>query len=614
MSVNPQDFAVGMARYWKTHIGGVVTPALTKVWQQQAEIYNQKIEGASKGKWVVLNPPTGTGKSRGLALYCSLLPEDNPPGVLIVVRQIDDANEIVAEINALAGQNIAITSHSENDTKTTDLQNYSVAIITHSAYLKAMDRPHQFDDFMKWQGGTRKLTVIDESLNIIDQIHIDFDQLQQLRGIIPRALQESHQPECSAIDQILSIMDSVIVANQGRSQTIYPEDWGLPEDFDFSRLRCAMKHIEFDREILEKADVTERKNLAEKYSAMFDVLQQIIQSSCWYFKKGNLHLFTYSRVLMPHDRMDAVIMDATASCNPIYELLVKKIILIDPPKGVRNYSNVNLFVSAGHKVGKISMSENPQFEVARFMQGVANVLPKDQKLLICTHKNIEPHFQGYSDMSEYALAHWGSVDGKNDWSDYGTAIMYGLPYLDMIVPEMTLRAIEAWLRIEFPKETRSNIVHRLSVGHQVVSLVQAINRVRCRRVTDESGGCEKTDIFLLLPHNLRAKEILDGVITQMPGMVLHKWNASSNRRKVRRSEWESVLISWLKNMQRGRYLVQAIRKELAIPASCFERLLKKATDEGSDLYRELEEVGVSLHRHGAGKGGRGHQSWFEKLA
>lgn len=67
-------------------------------------------------------------------------------------------------------------------------------------------------------------------------------------------------------------------------------------------------------------------------------------------------------------------------------------------------------------------------------------------------------------------------------------------------------------------------------------------------------------------------------------------------------------------MQRGRYLVQAIRKELAIPATCFERLLKKAADERSDLYRELEEVGVSLHRHGNGKGGRGCQNWFEKLA
>jgi hypothetical protein len=65
--------------------------------------------------WRVLQPPTGSGKTRGACLYAAMQADinkaaqeqHNPVGVLVVTRLIDQANEMAAEINAHAGRVVA---------------------------------------------------------------------------------------------------------------------------------------------------------------------------------------------------------------------------------------------------------------------------------------------------------------------------------------------------------------------------------------------------------------------------------------------------------------------------------------------------------------------------
>jgi len=51
----------------------------------------------------------------------------------------------------------------------------------------------------------------------------------------------------------------------------------------------------------------------------------------------------------------------------------------------------------------------------------------------------------------FAVGHWGAVDGRNDWSDCDTAVIFGLPYRDQIWANNTFFAVKGlqtgeWLK------------------------------------------------------------------------------------------------------------------------------------------------------------------------
>jgi hypothetical protein len=69
--------------------------------------------------WHVLQPPTGSGKTQGTCVYCSLAARLNEAGqrklgILIVTRQIVEAENLVAQINRLAGRDCAIANEACN--------------------------------------------------------------------------------------------------------------------------------------------------------------------------------------------------------------------------------------------------------------------------------------------------------------------------------------------------------------------------------------------------------------------------------------------------------------------------------------------------------------------
>ena len=90
--VDPQDFVTAMDHHWRTHLDNVSSDNLRLIWRQLAETWNAKIMAAETdpedyARWKILQPSTGTGKTQGLALYCSMLPGlYDAPGVLIVTR------------------------------------------------------------------------------------------------------------------------------------------------------------------------------------------------------------------------------------------------------------------------------------------------------------------------------------------------------------------------------------------------------------------------------------------------------------------------------------------------------------------------------------------------
>src|SRR5262245_14161624 len=116
MMVEPARFVAAMSQHWTNTLGNATSPALQAVWPQMADTFNAQIAGADNADaehWRVLQPATGTGKTQGLAVYASMLLDADHPGVLIVVRLMSQADDVAANVNRLAGCDIARSYHTD---------------------------------------------------------------------------------------------------------------------------------------------------------------------------------------------------------------------------------------------------------------------------------------------------------------------------------------------------------------------------------------------------------------------------------------------------------------------------------------------------------------------
>jgi hypothetical protein len=177
--VPPGTFVGAMSRHWSQTLKNVVSPELQETWAQMAHVFNRQIEqhGTPEGeRWKVLQPATGTGKSQGLAVFCSLLPEVEHPGVLVVVRLKVQADELAQTVNTLTGQEDALAYHTDHKVPLSKLATYPVLVITHRAYeigLDAVNKGQQdasnWSHFHTWGLTGRRLLVIDEALDILEE-------------------------------------------------------------------------------------------------------------------------------------------------------------------------------------------------------------------------------------------------------------------------------------------------------------------------------------------------------------------------------------------------------------------------------------------------------------
>jgi len=108
-------------------------------------------------------------------------------------------------------------------------------------------------------------------------------------------------------------------------------------------------------------------------------------------------------------------------------------------------------------------------------------------------------------------------------------VIAGIPYRDRVWANNTFMAIRGlqsneWLQNSSKRAfgTIDDIQRGLQLSQIKVSILQVINRIRCRRVIDQYGNCKPSKIYLLLPHGEEGEGILDGIGTEMPLMRLHE--------------------------------------------------------------------------------------------
>jgi predicted Rdx family selenoprotein len=627
--ISPIHFVEAMARHWTERLANVSSEALRKVWHQLAATFGKNIYSHDNPdqarQWTVLQPPTGSGKSQGTVVYCSMLsryPDEMHPGVLIVTRLKADADSMARQINDLSGKDVAVAYHSDSKRliDIADLRNWPVLVITHRAYELALDYLGQDGSiqqtwplFHSWNEEGRKLVVIDECLDIVEQSQAGLEGLRQTLAAIPQSARERFPEEVQAIQfmaDLFTHMDQKANGQKFSEAIAIKERITQGKTPDLSELRRYLRDtVRFDRQI-GKNDLKENERLCKYHDERLKSLHSIFRSWVYYAKIDGRHTLNTARLLIPEGVKGAVVLDATASSNVLYEVFDDAEVIASPP-GSRSYRNVTLHVSDGHRVGKGFMEENTQ-DVCSGLVSDLNHRLAGRKVLIITHKDVEPVLASFETAFDLSTAHWGKVDGSNEWRDCEAAVIFGLPYRPDTWPANVFMACQGvrdseWLNGTDRRFGRHRDIRRaLKTGQMIVNVVQAINRARCRRVIDDQGNCPPTDVYIMLPKDHLAEEMLDGIKREMPGIVVVKdWDFIGQKKRARRSNHEQALMKYIQNMETGSQAMGTIKRILGISQATMERLTASMKDPDSELAGVMADSGVQYVLESKGKIRRG---------
>lgn len=598
MTVNPQWFADAMADHFSER--GITVSAQHKdAFRLFAETLNRQLSETEKGL-DILAFPTGAGKTTALELFASM----TSATMLIATRRKLEADDIAKHINELAGKTVAQAVHSSGGCAS-DEADIRVRVVTHEGYKKIIRKETPTHAERGLIRGQRfQLHVIDESLNIFYAPEISMTQIDMAMASISPIARKKYPQDVKRLEQIVRRLKK-------SNGILRPSDWNITEVGKNKAVQSGMFGTLLDHELVGRNDTELRGELFAQRVKILKTLDMIPKCACNVTRtKGSIKI-SVAGMALPFQRMKAVILDATANWNIQYRLLGKETArVIQPPEGIRSYRNVTLYVSMGHKLGKDHLAKITSDGISKVIEGLPAALHQAKKFLICTHKKLVPMLQGYDNLPDYKVVNYGAIDGRNDWQDHDAILIFGLPYMPPRCLEAQVVATEEYRNL---KLKRKKAVVALGMSHLRTSVIQAINRVRCRSVTRNGGNCEPVSVCLFLPEGKTTEAIMEAIKAEMPDIQIVEMHSELLKRKAKGSKSAPKLISFFMGEPTGsRYSRGDLMKKLRISKSTMERLISQIKDTASSLYIELSKIGVYLQPPLLN--GRGYELIFEKRA
>jgi hypothetical protein len=631
--VPPQTFVDRLTGVWTTSYHNVPSVSLRKLWATMAKTYQDAIIATAAGVsplWRILWPPTGSGKTLGAKVYAALQAEQNatttgprqPVGILIVTRLIAQADEMVEAINALAGRQVAVADHTEHRATLEQLNESDVVVITHQAYVNATQtftntRDGKWARLTSWNRGRRLLTVIDEALcNVIEESQVKVDRLGQAIGFIPHDLRASHSAEVEALEKLYEALGhhaGVSAGFGGGACMAWGVEGSSSGPVNLGTLRAEMLKLPYDH-YMGKADESDRKRIATQIDKTLAAAEAVLDHHAYFALRGTQPTLNTSALLVPLDAPGPVVLDATARVDFIYKLMEDRAVIIPTPSGVRDYSSVTMHVSRTRTgLGKGAMLERAKTRFPRLIHDLTQRLTPERKVFFCVHKAVEHELPDASELpfAEMAKAHWGAVDGSNAYADCDVAVIFGLPFRDAVTwPTNVFFALQGvqgddWLDNPTWKG-HVNLREHMLRRQLAASVIQAVNRICCRHVTDDHGGCPPADVFIALPSGDRGEDVLSAIRREMPGIEVVDWDFEpDDGPKVRLKSASSPhgrLLTYMANRAPGRTSMTVLARELSLKPNAKKELQKNLRNENHKTALALKALGVT-YVAGKGRGG-----------
>lgn len=434
------EFIDRMISHAEATLGMTVSAPLIAGWEQLETACKV---GAIDAAWQVVQLATGTGKTQALALLCASQNLDRHPGILIVTKCRAEADQLATTINKLSKSRIALAVHQKSPASTSQLHASPVLIVTHSAYRHALQEiasgsAHQvqWDRMRHYQHAERTWLVIDEAFDWVDGFQSDLTQLSALNGALATITNPTLKRSLGDLAELAQSIVNGFEVDAG-AKLFNERQTGLLQGLDIAGMMHLVSnttHTDLDfLPAIEKPRGAVRRECLKALGGL-SALQGV--KNVWVSKRGKRIKLNGSRLLMDAAGKSGVILDATAALDASYELLGTRAVLLPRPCGSRHYGNVTLHVSEGHRVGKEHLSATAKQHWPKVKAALNRQLGGGSRALVVCHKDVREglSLKGLNGCS--APAHWGDLDGKNDWCDYDVAVIFGLPFLDDIAPRM----------------------------------------------------------------------------------------------------------------------------------------------------------------------------------
>jgi broad specificity phosphatase PhoE len=370
-----------------------------------------------------------------------------------------------------------------------------------------------------------------------------------------------------------------------------------------------MADVPYDLKIIKRNSPLDRERMKQHVDATLAACEAVLSMWAFYAKKGFEHTLNVSKLLIPENLPSPVVLDATASQNFLWELMGNKVQVHQIKDHPRSYQQVTLHVAYGAGLGKGKMIEKAQDRFPRLLARLQSTLASDRSVLLCTHKAVEHVPLEYQpDFARFAVAHWGAIDGRNDWQDFDAVVLFGLSYRDAIWASNAFIALQGLPDDEWMSNPAwgayPNVKQEMQVKQLSVSMIQAINRIRCRRVIDSQGNCAPADVFVVLPRNEDGQAILRNIQSDMPNIKVVDWDIEIDApavSKVRKGSSHEAILAFMNNADAGELPLSELKRQFDLKQDALKALQKSLKDQAHALTKSLADVGVTYHSSGKGR-------------
>jgi hypothetical protein len=452
--------------------------------------------------------------------------------------------------------------------------------------------------------------------NVVENNRVTMADLAQVLSYITPEMRHEFPEQLRVLDELKHVLGQYAnpqARTDNRSTRMLWGDEKPPGPMpDMPALQSAMKNLRYDTLVLGENHSGNRERIAEKAYDTLRGSQVVTEKWAYYSQNGLEHSINSSSLLIPLDVPRPVVLDATAHTNFMWDLFGPKAEIVPTPSGVRDYSNVRLHVARAAGLGKGSMIANAKTRVPRILEALQREVSPDSSVFMCMHKDTKHVAQTFAHpFARFDVGHWGAIDGRNDWSDYDTAVIFGLPYRDRVWSTnlfFALRGHQDDYWFECPDWNEHDDVHQVMEQRQLsVSIIQAINRVRCRRVIDTQGRSPSSDIYIVLPKNQTGDEILQDILVDMPRIQAAPWAFELDGPTVpavRKGSSHEALITYMTTQLPGERAMATVKNELGLNDSTLRKLKEVLGKTDHPLTTALRDMGVRYFVRGKGSGAR----------
>ncbi|MDP1700625.1 MAG: hypothetical protein Q8L53_06660 [Aestuariivirga sp.] len=571
-------------------------------------------------RWLVIAPEMGSGKTYGACLYLGMMaraaktvPAPFQLGGLFVCRTIKQCEEAVELINGHAGYTAAITRHSGNEVSVEATVGFPILVITHAALTNPNDsvRNELLSQYSQWRGGRRCLTIIDEALANVVKVHSVTEQsLLDVLAQIPPSLREEH---VRTWDIVNFVLDSVVGRSGSQSDMSSLWKWKSTKDLEgATKMRGWFGDLTRDLKRLKR---TETNNLwndrrtrdadVARVEATLDAVAGLFEHWALFVKKGAEAGAVSARLLLPK-LWCPVILNATAHQDVFLDSIGATIVQM--PK-VRNYQNLTIKVLRSGGIGKEAMKARAIERLRRLGDFINKESVEGDEWLVVTHKDTEGIARLHLPDKLGVTAHWGALDGLNEFNNCNKAVLFGLSYRDPTWSSALYFALHGVQSDEwFKSDHAKKIKHQYETKAIAANIIQALGRPRSRKVFDDMGNCLATTVYITLPNNALGRSIEQHIRDEFPGVVIEAWEYQMDYPTDDTAKPLNVAAAVVKHMQNqplGRFAVNEIANDLGFSVGQ-KSALKDGLKKKRKVFDDLAAIGVAYVVEGKSRGAKSY--------